>query len=51
MEKLFEDENGYVYQSENGYRVHWKKEEFIPEVNIKFSDWQHAYYYLRSVNY
>ena len=27
MEKLFENENGYVYPVENGFRVYWKKEE------------------------
>lgn len=49
MKRIFEDENGYVYSSEDGYRVYWKKEELKPDVDIKFSKYWEAYYYLRSV--
>ncbi len=51
MEKLFEDENGYIYPSEDGYRVYWKKVKFIPDVDIKFSDFNEAHFYLRSVSH
>lgn len=48
-EIIFEDQNGYIYPSEDGYRVHWKKEELKPDVDIKISNYREAYYYLRSV--
>ena len=50
VEKLFEDENGYVYPYENGYKVFWKKEELKPDVDIKFSKLYEAHFYLRSVS-
>lgn len=49
-EKMYEDENGYVYPCEDGYRVHWENDKFKPDVDIKFSKHWEAYYYLRSVN-
>lgn len=49
MEKMFENENGYVYPYEDGYKVHWKKEELKPDVDIKFSNFNDAHFYLRSV--
>lgn len=50
LEKLFEDENGYVYPVEDGYKVHWKNEKFKPDVDIKFSNHWEAHHYLRSVS-
>lgn len=50
IEKLYEDENGYVYLYEDGFKVHWKNEKFKPDVDIKFSKYWEAHYYLRSVN-
>lgn len=49
MEKLFENENGYVYPVENGFRVYWKKEELKPNVDIKFTNFNEAWFYLNSV--
>lgn len=50
MEKYFEDNNGYIYPYEDGYKVFWKNEKLKPKVDIKFSKLQDAYYYLRSVS-
>ena len=50
LEKMYEDENGYVYPVEDGYKVHWKNEKFKPDVDITFSKHWEAHYYLRSVN-
>lgn len=50
IERIFEDENGYVYPYDDGYKVHWKKEELRPDVDIKFSKYNEAYFYLRSVS-
>jgi len=47
--KMVEDKNGYVYPYENGYKVYWKKEELKPAVDIVFSYFNEAYFYLRSV--
>lgn len=49
MEKLFENENGYVYPVENGFRVYWKKEELKPNVDIKFTNFNEAWFYLNSI--
>lgn len=49
IEKLYEDKNGYIYQFEDGYKVHWKNEKLKPDVDIKFSKHWEAYYYLCSV--
>lgn len=49
-QKIYEDQNGYVYPCEDGYRVCWKNKKFKPDVDIKFSKYYEAYYYLRSVN-
>ncbi len=51
MEKLFEDENGYVCPSEDGYKVFWKKAELKPEVDVIFSNYNEAHFYLRSINH
>lgn len=50
FKKLYEDENGYVYPCEDGFKVYWKNEKFKPDVDIKFSKYWEAHYYLRSVN-
>lgn len=49
-ERMFEDENGYVYPIENGYKVYWKKEYLIPDVEITFATFNEAHCYLRSVS-
>ena len=50
MEIFYENENGYVYPYEDGYKVFWKKEELKPDVDIKFSKLSEAYFYLCSVS-
>ena len=50
LEKMYENENGYVYPVEDGYKVHWKNEKLKPDVDITFSKHWEAHYYLRSVN-
>jgi hypothetical protein len=47
--KLFEDKNGYVYPYQNGYKIHWENEKYKPKVDICFSKYWEAYYYLKSV--
>ena len=47
---MFEDENGYVYPVENGYKVYWKKEKLKPDSDITFTTFNEAYYYLHSVS-
>lgn len=49
-ERMFEDENGYVYPVEYGYKVYWKKENLKPDIEIAFATFNEAYYYLRSVS-
>ena len=46
---MFEDENGYVYPVEKGYKVYWKKEILKPNIDIIFTHFNEAYFYLRSV--
>lgn len=51
--KIYEDENGYIYPFEGKYKIFWKNEKFKlfkPEVDIKFTKFYEAYFYLRSVN-
>lgn len=48
--RMFEDENGYVYPVKNGYKVYWKKENLKPDIDIKFTTFNEAYSYLRSVS-
>ena len=50
IEKLFENENGYIYPFENGYKVFWKKEEFKPDIDITFYNYNEACFYLRLVD-
>lgn len=47
-EKMYEDNNGYVYSFEDRYKVHWKNEKLKPDADIKLSKHWEAYYYLRS---
>jgi len=48
-EKMVEDKNGYVYPYRNGYKVCWKKEELKLAVDIVFSYFNEAYFYLHSM--
>ena len=50
IERMFEDENGYVYPVENEYKVFWKKENLKPDVDITLTYRNEAYFYLRSVS-
>lgn len=49
-ERMFEDENGYVYPVENGYKIYWKKENLKPDIDITFTTFNEAHFYLRSVS-
>jgi len=48
-EKIFEDENGYIYPYEGGFKICWKNKKLKPDIDIKFSRLNEAWYYLRSV--
>lgn len=50
VKRMLEDENGYVYPIENGYKVYWKNEKFKPNIDITFTNFREAYFYLRSVS-